>query len=798
MKRRGKVVSKQKKLPDLLSSFLLLAYGFVTWLTPNMDTFDSNGPKFMTFAILNFVVLGILFWNIRKDKGSDFLFRFFDTKVGLAYAILILFTLLSFFKAINVNESILHFSKVFTTFAAAWFISVLVSRDKNVLVSLAVGLSVLLVLDSYQTFLGISKFIDGDLKSIGFIKGSYSNKNILTSAIFVKLPFALWLFYFQKGWMKYLGILSLLLGILATFFMSSRAFYLGLIVMSLLLVVYAILKFRKTKETQLYKNLAIYFVLVGLFFGAFSFVQSSLYPEDWKESRSFKARMETVSVAVKQGNLRLNAWKQSLGIIKKDPILGVGVGNWKLRILEYENKYSPTYTYMYKNHNDFLETTAESGIVAGLAFVAIFIFILWYFAVALVKKPDSEHEKYFFLPALGVTAYFFDAFFNFPQDRPEIQSWFALYVGIAAGLALWFWKGESPLMRYRSKGRKLIQTIIGVLTVFILLSNVYILVLNKKSLVLQRDIKEEIKSGKLKSSSARFLAGFPSIPDITILAEPIAVQKARYLINEKKYEQARQLLMHDKSNPFDGRKEYFIALSFYNQKQYDSALLYAEKTISIKPYFYNVNTIAASIYEKRGEFDKSITLWRNYLKGVKNKSQAWTVPVGLLERENKIKEAEQLIDSAYVYLPEDKNVRSTRARIKQKTVVAPYMSIYKEAAKLYTGRQYVKALPLLNDFIKKTQEFPKAYELRAVCLFNLKQFKKAIDDITRQEQLVGKLPSNIINIRGASYYNIGDKEKAKADFKEAMAMGDKDGANNYNRLFKKEDKPISFQVPTKK
>ena len=40
-------------LPFLL---LLLAYGFVTVLTPNLQTLDSNGPKFMSLAILNLAI----------------------------------------------------------------------------------------------------------------------------------------------------------------------------------------------------------------------------------------------------------------------------------------------------------------------------------------------------------------------------------------------------------------------------------------------------------------------------------------------------------------------------------------------------------------------------------------------------------------------------------------------------------------------------------------------------------------------------------------------------------------------
>ncbi|PVX50797.1 O-antigen ligase [Balneicella halophila] len=796
MNKKGKAVT-QSANPNLLSSFLLLAYGFVTWLTPNMDTFDSNGPKFLTFSILNLLVFAILIWYVRKKNGFNYLFRFFDTKVGLAYGILMLFTLLSFVKAININESILHFSKVFTTFAGAWFIGILVSKDKKSLVPVAVGLSILLILDSFQTFNGISKFINGELKSIGLIKASYSNRNILVSAMFVKLPFALWLFYFQKSWLKYLGGLSLFLGILATLLMGARAFYLGLIALTILLLIYAFLKSKKVKNRKPLKQFLLYVLILAFSFGIYSFVESKMYPN---RGTAFVNRIESITSTTNNSNkLRLTSWETTATqMIPKDPFLGVGVGNWKLRYLEYENSWSPTYTYMYKNHNDFLEITAESGIFAGIAFVCIFIFIFWYFAVALIKRPESEEEKYFFLPAFGIVAYFFDAFFNFPQDRPEIQSWFALYVGMAAGIALLFYNEDSPLFKYKFKGRRILNLFLAIITAFLLVSSVYILTLNKKSLVYQRDIKEDINTGKLKRTYNDFKDVFPSIPDITILAEPIAIQKARYLLNEKKYDEARRILYHDNSNPFDARKEYFIAMTFYNEKQFDSAIYYAKKALDLKPFFYNTNTILASSYEKKGQPDKSIEVWRNFLKGVKNKEQAWTVPVSLLRKKGNLKEAEMLIDSAYHYLPNNKNILSLRNKIKQQTVATPYLSLYKEASKFFVSGQYKKALPLFNEFIDKVPESAEAYGFRAICYFKLGNFKKAIEDINTEEKLLGNLPPSMINIRGASYLNVGNKEMAKADFKKAMDMGDKDGKTNYNKFFKEEKKKISFQIPVKK
>ena len=130
----------------------------------------------------------------------------------------------------------------------------------------------------------------------------------------------------------------------------------------------------------------------------------------------------------------MNAWKRSFHIIKKEPILGCGLGNWKVATLKEENETNPNYIYQYKAHNDFIETTTEVGIFGGLFFAAIFFVILFRFFKSVYLQKDSDYLKYLFLPAFGLIAYFFDAFFNFPQDRPEIQALFALFAG--AGIAL--------------------------------------------------------------------------------------------------------------------------------------------------------------------------------------------------------------------------------------------------------------------------------------------------------------------------------------------------------------------------
>ena len=110
---------------------LLLGYGFVTVLTPNLKALDSNGPKFLSLAIFNLATFLFLFTRKELKFRPEWYLAFFKNGIGLVYCGLMVVSLLSFFKAYNLLESVLHFSKIFTTFSAAYLVSILVLADRR-------------------------------------------------------------------------------------------------------------------------------------------------------------------------------------------------------------------------------------------------------------------------------------------------------------------------------------------------------------------------------------------------------------------------------------------------------------------------------------------------------------------------------------------------------------------------------------------------------------------------------------------------------------------------------------------
>jgi len=717
-------------------SLVLLGYSFITVLTPNLNTLDSNGPKFYTLAILNLVAYSIILIGNQLKPHQDFQRSFFRTLPGFVYTLFLLVALLSFFKASNGYEAIISFSKLFTVFSAAYIVSIILRKDKRYLYVIAISLAFLLIFESLTVLyqIGIQKMTFWDVKSV------YSNKNILASAIFVKIAFVLWLLSFGKGWMKVLGGFTLLLAFVAIVFMGTRAFYIGSIFLVSVYSLFLIIRFFKKNEKRRILIRSIYVsVTVIIVFLAFSLVMKHRYPELATTLKSgyvtFVERWKTLKDE-KRG-MRLQSWQNSFRLIRSNPLFGVGTGNWKVEVLKYETPMTGEYIYMYKNHNDFIETTAETGLIGGALFLGIFMLIFADFIKAFFKAKKGEESSFswLFLPAFGLLCYSFDAFFNFPSDRPEILSFFAIFAG--AGIA--FSPLSSRITHYSSliaNRYSLIANrssiIFHTVFLFLLLGSIYIFYLNFESLKLQRIANKEFNAGTLTSKSELFLNGFPAIPNINAQGEPIAITKARYLDVEGKNQQVIDLLQKDNSSPYDTRREFFIAIAFLKLNQPDSALVYALKVYRLKPFFSGNIRVMSIACELKGDFSQAVKVLDDHVQ-LNNKNN---IPVS------------DFISAQQTHLSAQYGRLSPRAKTQQ------FREIFSKAVALYSRKEYNNATHYFSELIDTEPGIALAFEYRAWCYFNLGKYQLSLTDVNRAIALDPSKQDNVY-LKGLNQQMLG-------------------------------------------
>ena len=125
---------------------------------------------------------------------------------------------------------------------------------------------------------------------------------------------------------------------------------------------------------------------------------------------------------------RLRFYTHAVESIIDYPIFGVGNGNWELYSIEKDSKNIEGYTVPYHVHNDFLEISAESGIIGGV----LYYFIIFYILFLLLRLILTKYElnKDFSYESLLISAfivYLLDSTFNFPTSRPYTQILFLFY-----------------------------------------------------------------------------------------------------------------------------------------------------------------------------------------------------------------------------------------------------------------------------------------------------------------------------------------------------------------------------------
>jgi tetratricopeptide (TPR) repeat protein len=789
----------------ILYGLMIIAYILIPTFTPNLMALDTNAPKFLTTAILNFVVFIVLISFKRERVDVVFHGNFFRTNVGLVYASFLFIVLLSFVKSINVMESVLQLAKVVTVFMAVFNLSVLLNRDLRNIKLIAVIMMGLLLFDAVSVFYYINKFINGEIAAITDIKTVYSNKNILASAIFVKLPFALWLLVFEKAWLKKLAWIALMAGMAATFFLATRAFYLGLFLISAIFLTYYIVVFLRTRKKELLWFAGSYLSAIAISLLIFSLTQNFLYPGNKtvatansipqdnetavgleRHTQGVIGQVASIKGTDASAGLRLDAWKWSWQLIKENPLFGVGAGNWKVAILKLENQKNDAYIYIYKAHNDFIETTAETGLIGGLLFLSIFFLVLYNFIRYYTKNQDNSDIllRSFYLSAAGLVFYGVDAMFNFPADRPEILILFAVFVAtaiVAANQAKHQLMGSAVItVTTQNPGLNLLKWIGSILCLGLMTGIIYFHYQNFLSIKTQRIAFQEILSGKLKGPSEKIIKGFPSFPNVSIWGEPISSIKARYLINESKYQEAINCVKNDFTSPYDSRREFYMATAYRSLNKPDSAMLYSQLTYQLKPNYLRNIVVMAELLEQKGEFSKASELMENQLKKNKSPLQAYIMASNLFVKSGKIDKAQSIIEEAMVNFPGDTSLVKQKRFINYKLSIEPHIALYNEAKVLFDNKNYSKSLTLLTDFLHKVPNDSNALIMKAFAIYYLKNYDDCIIAIN-EALAVNNKNASLINLRGVCNRMLNHADEACIDFKMAMEMGNQSGITNYGR-----------------
>ncbi len=314
--------------------------------------------RHISLCLITLVLSVCLFCRKKKDISV------LNTSLFAVFVVYCVTTTLSAFKAVNLAESLNNILAVWVLLI--FFVCVAIVADKEKIAKWLVFMGLGFGIYSLYGLIKADNILSA--KTIGFTVG----RNLWSSSLMLLLPFSLYVAFKNKS---YIAIFASILLIVNIICLQTRSVYLAIII--------------ATTVTVLHNKKLLIFLAIGV-------IACFCMFDRLKDTGSLK--------------LRFTVWTHSAKVFAKDPILGVGAGNWKVITPQYGDGFGNFKGHHRRAHNDFLEVFVETGIFGGLAYIALFV-------VALRYTCRARDRILALTMRFGIISYMVFAFFSFPKER---------------------------------------------------------------------------------------------------------------------------------------------------------------------------------------------------------------------------------------------------------------------------------------------------------------------------------------------------------------------------------------------
>ena len=395
-------------------NYLILSLYFFVFITPQYYdpiflAFDKVYPQMFLISLINIISF---IYIIKIFNYKEFVSRFKHRKHFLSFFFVVVISTTSLLVADNFNEGLVTLVKLINLFLAYCFIMI-IAFNKNFNIYhyfITVTVISLFIESVYINFSVIeSVIINGNLldRSSDFA-GFGANVNISSFSVLMKSIVPIYfLFNYKNTLIKLFSCFLLVSSFLTIMLLMSRA---AIIALSLVFISIILLSLLANKKKYFFANGII---ILSLSISIFSY---NLINE--KNAYNYIGeRFSNVTNPIADGSVkeRLNFYTTSAQSIIDNPILGIGIGNWKIKSIDLSKDIIRSYRVPYFVHNDFLQTAAEIGIIGGLCFVFFFLYPLF-----ISFKNTIQHFRFDvdFMIFLIFSVYIIDSMLNFPFARP--------------------------------------------------------------------------------------------------------------------------------------------------------------------------------------------------------------------------------------------------------------------------------------------------------------------------------------------------------------------------------------------
>ena len=725
-----------KKGADYILLFFYAIYLAVHFI-PDLGGADVMGAQWLYTSIVDLVVLAYIFMN--RKKYAEAVSAVFSHQFTLLYTFYFIWAIISISYAMNAIEAMVCLARLASTFLLFVNISVLLyKKDLSSLYTyLCVIISLILIYDALYVIKGFVNNMDTMAldQNIVSLTGNNGNKNVMAASLLIKVPFALYLLVTGKFFQKIIGLVSMFLGVFAVFIMNTRSTYVALLIIVLLFCITSVIFLYKNKK-KLSIQLLLFIIPVALaFLSANTVLSNAIKMQETQGGYgSVTKRIGDINVASEE-NSRIHLWWAALDYFKKHPVLGAGYGNWKLASIPYEKERTNDLYVPYHSHNDFFENGADLGVIG---IVCYFLFFIILGIVTLKLWQNKNAKQYHFIATISLmvlACYFIDAFFNFPTERPIMQTMLVFSFVLVMAPAYLVNDELIAIPKFKLFNNSISKYFFVLLTIATLLPSIFINNQVYESLKVQKYVMGEIDADP-KMALDDVKSAFPMFPNLSTSTLPIKALVARYYFRDKMYDESMRLLNESENvNPALHYND-FIRTAIYAAKQnFDSTAFYAYRAFYNWPRatsYYKNALFAAAKKKDTVQINKAYNVYKKYRDGGEAVNQYLMAMYEV--KGGADKNMFNILDSAFVHFPNDSSVLLNAKNLLSRGVLGSQGSgqavftnqFSAEGGKLFAKGKYTQAATLYIKAINAEPNNYTHYENVAICYYTNKNYEKGI------------------------------------------------------------------------
>jgi len=399
---------------------------------------------------------------------------------------------------------------------------------------------------------------------------------------------------------------------------QSRGIWIS-ISLTVILAIYIIFKFNLLK---LFKENKKWLILLLIIFILITIIYSTNNPLNKSAITVPQRAISTFDENDPSINTRFLIWKTTLEMIKDKPLLGSGIGTFKMNYLFYQAEFLKNNPYFIRYsgnakeaHNEYLQLTTELGLIG----LGIFLYIIYLFYKVILnffkKEENSEKKIIIFGLVIGVSIFLLHSIFTFPLHVPALGATFFTIFGLTTQ---YIGKFNLPIKNIRLK---LLENVFYknnkikiLISIFIILLIVFIL-----DLIAIKPYIAEIYyyEGIIYDSYENYKKALPNFK-YSYFLDPYNGKNLHALgttyYNLSIFDKAKEVLQRTKNYIIDVNTSYNLGLVYIQINLFKEAEEEFKRAIYLNPKFTKAYYELGYLYFVQEKFDDTIEQWNKILE----------------------------------------------------------------------------------------------------------------------------------------------------------------------------------------